>query len=118
MLYGIHPDDVAGMMGTELEANYERFAGEGENPNWNETWEYSPKEMIQFEIDHLTFYDLPSLIPAVVVETKQEVNWMMGDFTCSHCHKDFFVPHEGLFFGNIEPDVLCIDCSVKENNIS
>ena len=47
----------------------------------------------------------------------QKVNWLMGDFTCSHCNKDFIRPHEGLFFGNSEPDVLCIDCSLKENNV-
>jgi hypothetical protein len=39
------------------------------------------------------------------------------DFTCSHCKREFFTPNEGWFPGNVEPETLCLDCSLKERGI-
>ncbi len=122
MTYAIHPDDLAGMMGTEADSIRERFAADIADSMIYDPYDgLSPYEIIvaqkidkAIERDTTNFDDLPSLSPK---ETKQEVNWNIGDFTCSHCKKDFFVPHEGLFFGDVEPEVLCIDCSLRERNI-
>ena len=39
------------------------------------------------------------------------------DFICSHCNKPKYWPHEGSFIGNVEPEILCIDCSLRERGI-